>query len=168
MYVFSSISERHGTGSIISNLLIGVIALILILFILKLRRANFAERKLSLLEKLQNLDILGAVFIIGTVCCLLQGLQWGGTTYPWRSNKIVWLFLGSFILSFAFAIDQGFKQEKATNPLEILAQRFVFKSTMFLFFFGISHYTMSTKAYRDFVVNARIGYLLHFVLLPSY
>ena len=105
MYVFSSISERHGTDSMIGNLPIGVVAFILILFILKLRRANFAERKLSLSEKLGNLDVLRAVFIIGAVCCLLLGLQWGGTIYSWRSNKIVWLFLGSFVLSFAFVID---------------------------------------------------------------
>ena len=132
----------------------GVVAFILILLVLKLRKANNAERKLSLSEKLGNLDVLGAVFIMGALCCLLLGLQWGGATYPWKSTKVVWLFLGSFILSLAFIIDQGFKQEKATIPPEILGQRSVFMNSLLLLFLNMSFCFVSIKAHRDSVVNA--------------
>jgi hypothetical protein len=34
-------------------------------------------------EKLKQIDLLGAFFLICAIVCLLLALQWGGSQYPW-------------------------------------------------------------------------------------
>jgi hypothetical protein len=45
------------------------------------------ERKhsgLSVKQRILEIDLLGALFLIAAIVCLLLALQWGGTVYPCR------------------------------------------------------------------------------------
>jgi hypothetical protein len=93
----------------------------LILFFQSPRREKIA--RLSWKEKLLNLDLYGtAVFLPGIVCLLLT-LQWGGTTYPWNSSRVIALFAVFGVLMAAFVTIQIWKQEMATVPPRILKYR---------------------------------------------
>ena len=58
---------------------------------------------MSVKEKLAKLDFIGAIFLIGSVVCLLLALQWGGSVYEWSNSK-VWGCLLGFVLLLAIFI----------------------------------------------------------------
>jgi Fungal trichothecene efflux pump (TRI12) len=77
----------------------------------------------TLREKLQNIDLLGAAFVMPSMVMLLMALQWGGAKFPWNSSRIIGLFVG-FGITFSIFIFIEIKQgEKATIPPRILKIR---------------------------------------------
>ena len=121
------------------------------------------ERKLLLSEKFGNLDVQGAVLIIGAICCLLLALQWGGTTYTWTSARVVGLLTGSGLLSIAFGVEQWLKLEKATIPSRILLQRSVLMGSLFLFFLEMSLYIVSAKTRYTMVSSLMLGQDIYYI-----
>jgi len=61
------------------NLPIGGLAMAVIFFVLKLPSQKIEH--LTLKEKFLKLDLLGNLFFMPAMVCLLLALQWGGTTY---------------------------------------------------------------------------------------
>jgi hypothetical protein len=58
---------------------------------------NNPERKHSKLttrQKIAQIDLLGAFFLICAICCLLLALQWGGSVYPWHDSRVWGCLLG--------------------------------------------------------------------------
>ena len=100
---------------------------------------------LSLREKLKQFDFLGAILIVGAVCCILLALQWAGTTYLWRSSQVIGLLVGFFILIIAFAGLQWKLGEGGTIPPRIICQRTVLFGCLFLFFMQTSAYIVSSS-----------------------
>ena len=130
---------------------IGGVIFFLISVVLKLPVSDNEERRAPLSEKFSCLDLPGGVLIIGAVCCLLLALQWGGTMLPWRSAKIIGLFVGFGLLIIAFGLVQWLSKEKATIPLRLLRQRSVIMGAWFLFFLEMSIYGCAIRPtnYRD-------------------
>jgi hypothetical protein len=59
---------------------------------------------LTLLQKLAELDLVGAAFFVPGIVCLLLALQWGGTVYPWADSRVWGCLLG---FGFIIAVSVG-------------------------------------------------------------
>lgn len=90
----------------------------------------------TLLQRIRQLDFLGASLLIPAVVCLLLALQWGGNRYPWNNSRIIGLFVGFGLLVVLFTVSQLWLQDKATIPPRILKNRTVASSVLFGLFFG--------------------------------
>ncbi|KKK23522.1 hypothetical protein P175DRAFT_0499634 [Aspergillus ochraceoroseus IBT 24754] len=97
---------------------------------------------ISLLEQLRQMDLEGTALFIPGVVCLLLALQWGGTTYPWRSGRIIALFIVFGILIIGFIWVQIWKQERATVPPRVFKNRNVWGSAIFGAFLGSAFFVM--------------------------
>lgn len=126
------------------NVPIGAAVLLLLAVFLRLNDTGDDEnRKIALQAKLKRLDILGTVLFLGTICCLILALQWGGQTMPWKSSKVIGLLVGFGLLAVAFAYTQWTRGDDAIVPLRILKQRSICVGSAFLFFFGMLNYVVS-------------------------
>ncbi|KAJ5390556.1 major facilitator superfamily domain-containing protein [Penicillium cataractarum] len=117
------------------NLPIGGLSILVILFFLRLPVTNEWAGK-PILERIRQLDLIGASLLIPAIVCLLLALQWGGNKYAWNNSRIIGLFVGFGLLAILFAISQLWIGEKATLPPPILKQRTVLSSCLFALFFG--------------------------------
>ncbi|KAJ7594495.1 major facilitator superfamily domain-containing protein [Mycena floridula] len=120
------------------NLPFGAIAFAAVFFFFKT-----PERKtntLTLKEKVAQIDMLGAAFLIAGVTCLLLALQWGGTVHPWKSSTIWGLFLGFALIISVFIFIQFRRQEMATIPPGVLKQRTVLVCALFSAIFSMAMY----------------------------
>ena len=113
------------------NLPIGGVAMLIIFFILKPTEAK--QKGLPLKQQLAQLDLLGEFFQLPCIICLLLGLQWGGSTYPWNDGRIIALFVLFGVLFIAFAAVQVWKPETATLPKSILLNRTILAGMWFVF-----------------------------------
>lgn len=88
------------------NLPFGGVALLTVFFFFK--NPEREHTTMTFKEKLRHIDLGGAFLMICGIVCLLLALQWGGTTYPWRSSK-VWGCIIGFVLIIALFIALQFK-----------------------------------------------------------
>ena len=89
-----------------------------------------------------KLDLIGASILIPTVVCLLLALEWGGSTYPWKSSKIIGLFVGSGLLAAIFIYSQIRLGDQATLPPRLFKNRNVSCALAFGFFFGAGFFAL--------------------------
>lgn len=125
-----------------SNLPIGGAACFMVLLFLRVNATDNENRQLPLRTRLQHLDALGAVTLIAAICCLLLALQWGGTTYPWKSSKVIGLFIGFGLLAIVFGLLQWKLGENATVPLRLLRQRSVLMGCFYAALINMANYTV--------------------------
>ncbi|MGZ4033181.1 MAG: MFS transporter, partial [Tumebacillaceae bacterium] len=97
------------------NLPIGLIAFILIAFFY---HESHEHSK-------QKIDWWGASTLVGSVVCLMFGLELGGTQYAWDSVNILSLFVGFAVLFLVFL----FVETRAAEPIISFA---MFKSRLYL------------------------------------
>ncbi|KIM96201.1 hypothetical protein OIDMADRAFT_170908 [Oidiodendron maius Zn] len=81
------------------------------------------EQTATFKSRLLQLDPLGTVIFMPSIICLLLALQWGGTTYPWGSARIIVLLVIFVILIIGFIIVQVKSGDNATTPPRIISQR---------------------------------------------
>ena len=121
------------------NLPIGAIAITAVSFFFK--NPDRKHSKLTLSQKIGQIDLLGAFFLITSIVCLLLALQWGGVTYPWSDSKVWGCLLGFLLLIITFTSIQFWKGDKATLPPRILLrQRTVFACAFFSTFLAMALY----------------------------
>ncbi|TGO58666.1 hypothetical protein BCON_0052g00100 [Botryotinia convoluta] len=120
------------------NLPLGVIVFFLVAIFLQLKVSNEEHSSLPLKEKWKYMDIIGSVIFVGSICCILLALQWGGQTLPWNSSKIIGLLIGFILLALAFAFVQWKRGEFACIPLRVAGQRTVAMAACMLFFNGMA------------------------------
>ncbi|KAI9676968.1 MAG: hypothetical protein M1817_006807 [Caeruleum heppii] len=121
------------------NLPFGAIALLTVGFFFKNPKRKVS--KLTTWQKIMEIDILGAFFLICGIICLLLALQWGGSTYPWRNSKVWGCLLGFGLLIVVFIGIQVKRGERATIPPRILGQRTVLSSSWYSCFLSMGLYT---------------------------
>lgn len=92
-----------------------------VLVFLKLKPASTEMGPLT--EKLKSLDAIGFTLFAGSVTMLLLALQWGGTTYAWKSSVVIGLFIGFGIVMSVFAVWQTYLQDDALIPPKISTNR---------------------------------------------
>ncbi|KAL9620789.1 MAG: hypothetical protein Q9160_004689 [Pyrenula sp. 1 TL-2023] len=110
-------------------------------------------------QKLGQIDMLGALFLICAIVCLLLALQWGGSVYPWSNSKVWGNLLGFGLIVVVFIIIQVKRGDLATIPPRILLrQRTILGSAIFSVFIamGIYSYVPSTPSHPYSYASTRI------------
>ncbi|RDL41997.1 uncharacterized protein BP5553_01976 [Venustampulla echinocandica] len=98
------------------------------------------ESGLTLKQKIWELDLVGALFLICAIVCLLLALQWGGTTYAWKDSKVWGCLLGFGLLIIIFIAQQFRRGDRATIPPRIFGQRTVLFSSLYSCFLSMGLY----------------------------
>jgi hypothetical protein len=121
------------------NLPFGGTAIAVVLLFFRTPKRDFAH--IPFKQKIKEMDLPGAVFLISAIVCLLLALQWGGITLPWHSSKVWGCFIGfGFLISIFIGI-QFHKGEHATIPPRIMGQRSIIASALTLAFLSMGVYT---------------------------
>ncbi|OCK78902.1 putative MFS toxin efflux pump [Lepidopterella palustris CBS 459.81] len=123
------------------NLPVGGFSIAVVLLVLHIHR-NPNDSSKSYLDRIKELDLIGASILIPGIICLLLAVQWGGNTYPWNSSRIIGLFVGAGLLLPLFIYSQIRLGDKATLPPRILKQRTVGAAAAFVFFFGAAVFVL--------------------------
>lgn len=117
------------------NLPIGGLSIaVIVLFLRVPSKSEFSGT--PILQRIKQLDLIGASLLIPAIICLLLALQWGGNKYPWSNSRIIGLFVGFGLMIIIFAFSQIKLGDRATLPPGILKRRSVLAATMFALFFG--------------------------------
>jgi uncharacterized membrane protein YbhN (UPF0104 family) len=95
---------------------------------------------LTVKEKILEIDLLGAAFLICAIVCLLLALQWGGSTYAWRNSNVWGCLLGFGLLISIFIIQQFRRGDRATIPPRVFGQRTVLFSCLYSCFLSMALY----------------------------
>lgn len=88
---------------------------------------------LSLREKLAKLDLLGELFLLPCIVCLLLSLQWGGTTYSWSNGRIIALLVVFGVMLAGFVLSQVLRPNTATISVRIAKNRDISAACAFAF-----------------------------------
>lgn len=100
------------------NLPVGGVALLILVFFLKLHNPRTPIRK-----GLAAIDWVGNVLIIGATLMLLLGLEFGGVHYPWKSATVISLLVFSAITVCLFAIYESRFAKFPVIPLELFRDK---------------------------------------------
>ncbi|KAF7912858.1 uncharacterized protein EAF01_001879 [Botrytis porri] len=92
-------------------------------------------------QRILEIDLLGATFLMGAIISLLLALQWGGSKYPWSNSKVWGCLLGFGLLIIVFIAQQFLRGERATIPPRIFSQRTVLSACLFSCFMSMGLYT---------------------------
>jgi hypothetical protein len=110
------------------NLPVGGVVVAIIILVLQTKPSQNTD---TIRQQLVKLDPYGTIVFLPGVLCLLLALQWGGTTYPWGSARIIILFILSAILLGTFVCIQFWQGDNATVPIRIIKQRSVASGVYF-------------------------------------
>ncbi|KAF7332448.1 Major facilitator superfamily transporter [Mycena kentingensis (nom. inval.)] len=128
------------------NLPIGGLTILTVLFFFKPPKSahkNTPEaNSASLFKRVAKYDPIGTAIFIPAIVCLLLALQWGGSTYAWKSGHIIGLLVTCFVLLAAFVGVQFWAQENATVPPRILTYRSVVAGCIFSFCLGSANFVL--------------------------
>lgn len=111
----------------------GGLSVFLFMFIQIPDRAEKKTKSMTIAETFKTLDVIGFLIFSPAMIMFLLALEWGGTTYPWGSAKVIGLFCGSggtLILFLAWEYRRG---ETAMIPLSMVRQRIVYSSVLNMF-----------------------------------
>ncbi|KAF4335757.1 major facilitator superfamily transporter [Fusarium beomiforme] len=113
------------------NLPIGGFAMVIILFALK--PTPPAAPGLTVQQQLAKLDLLGELFLIPSLVCLLLALEWGGREYEWNRWRVIALFVLFGVCMMAFIVAEVTRQENATIQLRVIKNRTVISAMWYMF-----------------------------------
>ncbi|KAI0888031.1 MFS general substrate transporter [Annulohypoxylon maeteangense] len=123
------------------NLPIGGLAMVVIFFFLNIARVNNPDNK-TLLARVLELDLLGAVVLIPAIVLFLLALQWGGSQYPWSDRRIVGLFAAASVMTLIFIGIEHYQQDKGLLPPRFFRNRNLLCAMSFSLFFGASFFPL--------------------------
>jgi MFS family permease len=121
------------------NLPFGGLAIVIVSIFFKSPNRDFSH--IPMKQKIREMDLPGAFFLISAITCLLLALSWGGVKYPWKDSKVWGCLLGFGLLIIIFIIIQVRKGEHATIPAPILKQRSMLAAALTLAFLSMGIYT---------------------------
>eukprot|EP00842_Homolaphlyctis_polyrhiza_P002175 jgi/Hompol1/2959/HPOL_006250-RA len=93
------------------NLPIGAVTFVAVTFLLR-----FPSPQGSMLSKLQRIDYLGTILIIGATICLLIPLEYGGSTWPWVDWRTLTMLFLSMILFGLVIVAENYAHEPIIPP----------------------------------------------------
>ncbi|KAF2447530.1 MFS general substrate transporter [Karstenula rhodostoma CBS 690.94] len=121
------------------NLPFGGISLAVVFFFFSNPERQYSH--MSFKQRIKEVDIVGAVFLICAIVCLLLALQWGGLVYPWKNSKVWGNLLGFGLIISVFIGIQIWQKDRATIPLRVMKQQTVLVSCLFTAFLSMALYT---------------------------
>ncbi|KAL8291521.1 hypothetical protein RQP46_002499 [Phenoliferia psychrophenolica] len=98
----------------------------------------------SVLKRLSQLDFAGLVIILGSLLCIILGLQDGGISAPWSSSLPIGLIVGSVALAAAFILLQHYRPSTASVPLRLFHDRNVVLCFALNFTIGAGYFILLT------------------------
>ncbi|KAL1799022.1 hypothetical protein ACET3X_003059 [Alternaria dauci] len=113
------------------NLPVGVLAFAIVFFFLRL--PSTPREKLSVFTQVKRLDPIGLLFFVPSMVCLILALQWGGTSEPWSSPKIIGLLVTFAVTFVAFLIVEFTMPDTAMAPSRVILNRSVGGAMLFTF-----------------------------------
>lgn len=121
------------------NLPFGGLAIATVVLTFKNPERRYASKTLR--QKIHEMDLPGAFFLISAIVCLLLALQWGGIMYPWHDSRVFGCLIGFGLLIIVFIALQLRAGEHATIPPKIIGQRTVTAAALTLAFLSMGIYT---------------------------
>ncbi|KAL4862414.1 hypothetical protein BDV12DRAFT_207219 [Aspergillus spectabilis] len=113
------------------NLPLGGVTFVFIVFLYRARKP--LKTADGWVDILSQLDPLGLLFFLPSMISLFLALQWGGTTYPWGSGRLIALFVVFGVLFLGFIAVQWWRQDRATIPPRIIKNRNIWGASLFIF-----------------------------------
>ncbi|KAJ5723124.1 hypothetical protein N7488_001159 [Penicillium malachiteum] len=98
---------------------------------------NADDKKLSVTQRLKDLDWYGLATQFPMTICLILCLQWAGTTYKWSNWKIIFLFALSRVLAILFFVAELIGVKTSMIFLPLLRQRNVAFSCVLPLYFQV-------------------------------
>ncbi|KAI9656215.1 MAG: hypothetical protein M1821_004878 [Bathelium mastoideum] len=128
----------------------GVVAGITLIFF----RLNTEAKtiKASWKETILQMDPLGIALTMSGMACFILALQYGGTTYAWKSSQVIGLLVGFGLIMITLGAWEVYQGEYAILPPRLMKQRtlgvlcifqFVFAGTYFLILYYLPIYFQS-------------------------
>ncbi|KAI8805799.1 major facilitator superfamily domain-containing protein [Cladochytrium replicatum] len=115
------------------NLPIGGFTILVVLIFLRLPHTDSGE---SIATKIQNIDYLGVLILVGAVTSLLLPLQLGGTSWAWDAPQTIVLFVACAVLLAAFLwVESKFSKEPIV-PMSVFSSMSVYASLIMPIFTG--------------------------------
>ncbi|KAJ2298896.1 hypothetical protein IWW55_004341 [Coemansia sp. RSA 2706] len=96
----------------------------------------------SVSDKLQRVDFLGSLVLVGGVVMLLLGLTWGGKTYPWTSARVICLLASGVLALGVFILVEWRIAAEPLVPLHLLRSRNVCVAVANQFFTWMGMYAV--------------------------
>ncbi|KAH8659850.1 major facilitator superfamily-domain-containing protein [Xylariales sp. PMI_506] len=91
-------------------------------------------------EKMLQMDLGGAVLMMGLLISFILALQYAGETLPWRSSTVIGLLVGFVVIAIAFVAWEIHLGERAMIVPRLLWQRSVGVPVTYQFFFASSYF----------------------------
>ncbi|KAJ5908934.1 hypothetical protein N7495_001616 [Penicillium taxi] len=104
------------------NVPIGGFTLAILIFVFK-QPPDQKGKDESSMSKIKKLNIPSLLIFTGSIVCLLLALQWGGTTYPWNSGKVIAPLVVAGVSFAAFLAYESFREGEAMIPRSIIFNR---------------------------------------------
>ncbi|EHA20897.1 hypothetical protein ASPNIDRAFT_214740 [Aspergillus niger ATCC 1015] len=90
----------------------------------------------QLVDQIARLDLGATLLFASSVTCLVLPLQWGGSTFPWSSPKVIALFVLFGIFLATLIGHQLWRGEAAMVPRRVGRQREMVGAAVYAFFVG--------------------------------
>lgn len=100
------------------NLPCSALAFVLILLFL-----NVHNPKTTMSDGMKAIDWFGSISVVGLTVMLLLGLNFGGTTFPWDSPKVICLIVFGCLMSVLFIFSEQKLAKYPLMPLDLLKDR---------------------------------------------
>jgi hypothetical protein len=113
------------------NLPVGALTFACVFFFLHL--PSPPREKLPILAQLKRLDPIGLLFFVPSMVCLILALQWGGTTDPWSTPKIIGLLVTFAVTFIAFLVVEFMMPDTAMAPPRVVWNRSIGGAMLFIF-----------------------------------
>lgn len=120
-------------GSFYINLPVGGVSAAIIFFFFQTPAHSRSKQKLSIFEKVLEMDLPGALVILAAVVCYLLALQWGGTTKPWSDSEVYGLIIGFGLIIALFLVVEWMQGDRALLVPYLLKTRVVWVGSAFNF-----------------------------------
>ncbi|KAJ6172809.1 hypothetical protein N7470_001876 [Penicillium chermesinum] len=104
------------------NVPIGGFTLAILIFVFK-QPPDQKGKDESSMSKIKKLNIPSLLIFTGSIVCLLLALQWGGTTYPWNSGKVVAPLVVAGVSFAAFLAYESLREGEAMIPRSVIFNR---------------------------------------------
>ncbi|EGP91887.1 putative major facilitator superfamily transporter [Zymoseptoria tritici IPO323] len=123
-----------------------IVGTVLTLFVLLYRpkhgKSSQHASSRSCKERAAMYDPLGnALFFSAVICCQIA-LEWADSHYPWRSARVIALFVCSAVFLTMFVPLQVFMRENATIPGHIAKRRAIASSGVFMAFLCAAYFSV--------------------------
>lgn len=81
------------------------------------------------------MDPLGTILIMAAIISYILGVQYGGSTHPWKSSTVTGLLVGSALMTVTFAIWESFQGERAALVPRLIRDPSILVNSLYSFFF---------------------------------